>query len=117
VTIDTTRTLAPTNFYAAYQGENDRPLHANLGRIYRGVDLCKGREVEGRKGRLRVGFLSAYFRDHTISRLNIGRIEHLPRDEFSVTVFSVGQHRDEMAERFRRAADRYVALPRDVAEA
>jgi predicted O-linked N-acetylglucosamine transferase (SPINDLY family) len=115
--IDTTRTLVPTNFFAAYQGENDRELHANLGRLYRGPDLTAGRQVEKCDGKLRVGFLSAYFRDHTIGRLNIGRIERLPRSDFEVVVLSVGKHDDPLAERFRKAADRYVVLPRDVAEA
>jgi len=117
LSIDTSRTLVPTNFFAVYQGENDRDLHANLGRLYRGPDLTAGRQVEKAGGKLRVGFLSAYFRDHTIGRLNVGRIERLPRDEFEVVVLSVGKHEDPLAERFRKVADRFVVLPRDVATA
>ncbi|MCC7475501.1 MAG: TIGR03032 family protein [Pirellulales bacterium] len=115
--IDTTNTLVPTNFFAAYQGENDRDLHANLGRIYRGVDLCQGRRIGHASSRLRIGFLSAYFRDHTIGRLNLGRVRHLPRGLFEVVVLSVGQHEDEMAQAFRAAADRHVVVPREVAKA
>src|SRR5262249_32389797 len=69
-----------TNFYAAYQGENDRQLQANLGRIFRGEDLAEGRSSPrepATRDRPRIGFLSAYFRDHTIGRLNLGRIEQL----------------------------------------
>jgi predicted O-linked N-acetylglucosamine transferase (SPINDLY family) len=127
LTIDTTNTLVPTNFFAAYQGDNDRDLHANLGRIYRGLDLCGGTTTgkstpapprkSNAKRRPRIGFLSAYFRDHTIGRLNIGRVEHLPRERFEMVVLSVGDHRDPLAERFRRAADRHVIVPRDVAAA
>lgn len=117
LTIDTTNTLVPTNFFAAYQGENDRDLHANLGRIYRGVDLCWGRKIEHAGSRLRIGFLSAYLRDHTIGRLNLGRVQHLPRKQFEVVVLSVGQHEDEMAQAFRKAADKFVVVPREVARA
>ncbi|HMP07391.1 MAG TPA: TIGR03032 family protein [Lacipirellulaceae bacterium] len=117
LSIDATRTLIPTNFFAAYQGENDRELNLHLGRLYRGPDATEGRPVERPGGKLRVGFLSAYFRDHTIGRLNIGRIERLPRGEFEAVVCSVGQHDDPLAERFRKAADRFVVLPRNVAEA
>jgi protein O-GlcNAc transferase len=117
LSIDTTNTLVPTNFFAAYQGENDRDLHANLGRIYRGVDLSKGRHIDHNRGRLRIGFLSAYFRDHTIGRLNLGRVQYLPREQFEVVVLSVGQHEDEMAQAFRKAADKYVVVPREVANA
>jgi protein O-GlcNAc transferase len=117
VTIDTANTLIPTNFFAVYQGENDRDLHANLGRIYRGVDLCKDRQIDRSRSRIRIGFLSAYFRDHTIGRLNIGRIQCLPRDQFEVIVLSVGKHDDEMARAIAKAADEYVVVPREVSAA
>ena len=117
VKIDTAATLVPTNFFAAYQGENDRDLHANLGKIYQGVDLTQGRKVDKQRAKLRVGFVSAYFRDHTIGRLNIGRLERLDREKFEVIVLSVGRHQDPLAERFRRAADKYVEIPRDVSTA
>jgi predicted O-linked N-acetylglucosamine transferase (SPINDLY family) len=64
-----------------------------------------------------VGFLSAYFRDHTIGRLNLGRIERLPRDRFEVIILAVGRHEDEFARKFAATADKYVVLPRDVAQA
>ena len=117
VSIDTNNTLIPTNFFAVYQGEDDRDLHANLGRIYHGVDACRNEHVNRSQSRIRIGFLSAYFRDHTIGRLNIGRIQHLPRDQFEVIVLSVGKHNDEMAQAFAKAADKYVVVPRDVAVA
>ncbi|MGL4514603.1 MAG: TIGR03032 family protein [Lacipirellulaceae bacterium] len=116
-TIDTQRTLVPTSFFSAYHGGNERELHECFGRIYRGVDLVEKRAIEQPAGKLRVGFLSAYFRDHTIGRLNVGRIERLPRDKFEVVVLQVGRHEDPLAERFRNAADRHAIIPRDVAEA
>ena len=108
VQIDTTRTLIPTDFFLAYQGRNDRDLVHNLSRIYRGVNLCPvaGRAARGR--RIKVGFLSAYFRDHTIGRLNLGRIRHLARDQFEVTAIYLGRHSDEMTRAFTQAADCFV---------
>jgi len=114
--IDTTNTLVPTNFFAAYQGADDSALHANLGRIYRGLDVS-GEGSRAADGRLRVGFLSAYFRDHTIGRLNLGRIQRLSRERFEVVVLSAGTARDPMAVAFEEAADRFVRLPREVAAA
>jgi len=63
---------------------------------------------------LRVGFLSAYFRDHTIGRLNLGRIKHLDRSKFEVTVLSASSRDDQVAAQFRLAGDRYRQLPRHV---
>jgi protein O-GlcNAc transferase len=121
--IDTSNTLVPTSFFAAYQGENDRELHDHLGRIFRGVDLIET-AVAARKsassraeGRIRVGFLSAYFRDHTIGRLNLGRIQRLSRQRFEVVVLSASTARDRVDVAFEEAADHFVRLPREVATA
>lgn len=114
--VDTTDTLVPTSFFAAYQGADDRALHENLGRVYRGVDLSAGASGAA-DGRLRIGFLSAYFRDHTIGRLNLGRIQRLSRERFEVVVLSAGTARDPMAAAFEEAADVFVRLPRGVAAA
>jgi protein O-GlcNAc transferase len=104
----------PTNFFAAYQGCNDRDLHANLGRIYSGPNVAQN---PSSRERPRIGIVSALLRDHTIGRLNLGRIERLDRERFEVVVCAAGQIRDPLAQAFQRTADRFVPLPRDVAAA
>lgn len=127
-TVDATKSLVPTSFFLAYQGQNDADVMRRLGRICRGSDLVAERtgkesgknsgKLQPRSdGRLRVGFLSAYFRDHTIGRLNLGRIRHLDRTKFEVTVLSASGRNDAVAAQFRAAADRYRQIPRDVAAA
>lgn len=119
--IDTQNALVPTSFFLAYQGQNDAPVMRRLGQICRGPESVPAvrncRLTPRSDGRLRVGFLSAYFRDHTIGRLNLGRIQHLDRQKFEVTVLSASSRRDEVSEHFRAAADRFVELPHDVATA
>ena len=119
VRIDTANTLLPTSFFFAYQGQNDRELMRNLARIYQGVECCGPAEGSAwRPGgrRIKVGFLSAYFRDHTIGRLNLERIRRLSRDEFEVTVISAVPALREPGNAFCEAADHYVTVPRHVAE-
>ncbi len=116
-TVDATQTLVPTCFFAAYQGLCDRDLMAMRGQAIAGKDFSKIRGARRREDRLRVGFLSAYFRDHTIGRLNIGRLENLSREKIELTVVYAGQTQDEMSERFSRTADRYLSLPRDLSSA
>ncbi len=116
-TIDTARQMVPTSFFLAYQGLNDRGVMANLGRLFVGEDAVAERSRSRHDGRIRVGFLSAYFRDHTIGRLNLGRVQHLSRKEFEVKVLYAARQTDAVSEQFRAAADHYVHLPRDVAEA
>ncbi len=110
VSIDTRNSLVPTNFFAAYQGYDDRDVQRNLGRIYRGINLTERRQGPGGSGRIRVGFLSSHFRDHTIGRLNLGRVRLLDRTRFEVTVISAAHHDDPTAAEFRRGSDRFVEL-------
>ena len=110
LSIDATRTILPTNFFAAYQGHNDRELQINLGRIYRATDLVeRGPRYRGRN-RIRVGFLSSHFRDHTIGRLNLGRVTMIDRDRFEVVVVSSGRLRDDKSQEFCRQADQFIEL-------
>lgn len=116
--VDTARSQIPTNFLLAYQGENDRELASRLGTIYRGCDMCTrlapGTAKKRQNRRLRVGFLSAFYHDHTIGRLSLGMIQHLSRDQFEVVVLSAGSTQDAWAEAFIEAADQFVVVPRNV---
>jgi protein O-GlcNAc transferase len=115
--VETLRSQIPTNFYLAYQGYNDREIAQQLGRIYRGHELCRpanDHPLEPREGRLRIGFLSAFFRDHTIGRLNLGIVRHLSRTKFEVTVLSLASSGDELADLFAQAADQYLVVPQNV---
>lgn len=116
-TVDATESLVPTSFFLAYQGLNDADVMRRLGRICSGSELVTaqfGKLKQRSDGRLRIGFLSAYFHDHTIGRLNLGRIQHLNRTRFEVTVLSATSREDSVSTQFRAAADRYRQIPRDV---
>ncbi len=120
VRIDTTDTVIPTTFYFAYQGENDRPLMERLAKVYQGVQCCEPAKAgSGRPSgkRLRVGFVSAYFCQHTIGRLNLGVIQRLPRDQFEVTIIALRHHTDRHSDEYRKAADHYLEVPRSPAKA
>lgn len=121
VSVDATTQLVPTAFFWAYQGLNDRDAMALRGRIIHGSDDTNLKSVENgqrhaetREGRVRVGFLSAYFRNHTIGRLNIGRIEKMDGSKFHVVVCAASSGDDEFSRRFQNEADEYVTIPRDV---
>jgi uncharacterized protein (TIGR03032 family) len=116
VHIDTEATLVPTNFFAAYQGLDDRRLHENLGRVFVGRDLTPTGTARHRE-RPRIGFISAYFRDHTIGRLNLGRVQHLDPERFETVVLSASTSHDPIAQAYEQAAERFVHLPRDPATA
>jgi predicted O-linked N-acetylglucosamine transferase (SPINDLY family) len=111
---------APTlaSFYLGYQGVNDRDLLVKLASLYRQAcpplawtaPHCAGwSRPAGR--RLRVGFVSTYFFDHTIGKLSQGLIERLDRRRFEVIVFLAGSRPDGAAAAIAAAADRSVRAP------
>ena len=113
--VDATASLVPTAFFAAYQGLSDRELMEKRGQAIRGTDFTKGRKITARPdGRRRVAFMSAYFRDHTIGRLNLQRLQHLNRDRLHLTIIYTGGGRDEIQEKFAACADEFVHLSRDL---
>lgn len=64
-----------------------------------------------RPSRIRIAFISNNFKNHTIGHFMRGIIARLSRADFHVTVLSVGEHHDEVAEFIRRNADSYAVLP------
>ncbi len=116
--VDATASLVPTAFFAAYQGLCDRELMTKRGLAIAGRDFTGGRKLRPRPdGRVRVAFMSAYFRDHTIGRLNLQRLQQLSRVKIHLTIAYTGGVRDTMAEQFAATADQFVQLPRDVTTA
>ncbi|EME68951.1 O-linked N-acetylglucosamine transferase [Paramagnetospirillum caucaseum] len=82
-------------FFLAYQAGNDRDLNALLrGAQSRVARACLGHaEPLARRpaeGRIRVGFLSAFFNTHVVCRLISGWMTGLDRDRFEVFVFHTG---------------------------
>lgn len=116
VHIDASRVVGPTMFYVAYQGYNDRDVQRDMGKVYQAPPL-QPFERPRRAGRIRVGFVSHYFRDHTIGKLNLGLISQLSRERFEVVVISTSHDRDPLATQFRQNADRFVVMPYDLWQA
>ncbi len=114
-----------TAFYLAYHQQDDRALQERIARFH--LQSCPGLawqapHVAGwhdrpAAGRLKVGFLSAQFRRHTIGRVNRGLVEKLPRDDIELTLIRAPGPRDQLAAAIDRAADRLIELPRELAGA
>jgi len=107
-----------TNFLLAYQGEDDRALQTRYGDLVtslvaRGApEYARPVPKRARGPRLRVGFVSAFFRDGTVGRYFEHWITDLPRERFEVHVFHLSSNRDALTERLAARADRFHACPR-----
>lgn len=115
LTVDTTNTMIPTTFLFAYQGKNDRILMQRLSRIIKGPSVVAARSATiAKRDRIRIGFLSAYLRDHTIGMLNKRLIREFDRSQFDVTVISAVARNDSVAELLRQNVDQWIQVPRDI---
>ncbi len=109
VCIDTTQTLIPRcPFYLAYHGENERVLQEQQARLFTADEVTP---IRSSSKRMRVGFLSQYFWNHTIGRLNLGVVRRLDRQRFEVFVIGGSRPGDPIERGYRSAADHYLPLP------
>ncbi len=114
---DPLEAVGATAFGLAYQGRDDRDLQAALAEIHARATPSLNyvaphcARPERAAGRLRIGFLSRFFHNHTIGRLNAGVIRHLSRADFHVTVLRPPGKDDALARAIQASADAVVALP------
>ncbi len=112
--------VGATPFFLAYYGRNPRPLLEKVARACRAVypteTECRRKPFASGK-RLRIGFISTYFHEHSVAKTMYGFVRDLPRESFEVQVFAIAPRGDAWSERVRAAADRYVALPLNLEEA
>lgn len=110
-------------FYLAYHGRCNRELHAKLARafILSAPELtwqaphCL-REVR-RPGRIRVGFISQFMRNHSIGKVARGFIAELNRDLFEVYVINIPPSvLDDTARWIRARADHNLTLASNLCE-
>ncbi len=120
---DPNREVGATAFHLAYHDANNLPLHRKLAEIYRSAapDLrfvAPHCEKPGPRGkRLRVGFLSRFFRTHAVGWAFQELICRMPRDRIEVVLLSFPQRPDPLYRRMATAADEEVVLPVDLAAA
>src|SRR5205814_4776581 len=106
-----------TAFDLAYQGRDNTQLLRKFGRVCRALYPARttaARRAVRRGARLRIGFVSTFFREHSVARTTYGLIKDLPREQFDVHVFAVAPGDDATAAEIRGAADHYLALPEEM---
>jgi len=126
---DPPRLIAPmreageTPFLLASQGGDDKPLMEALARTYRAAcpELAwTAKHVESwrePRARIRIGFVSQFFFDHSVGRTMAGLIEGLPRGRFEVEVFAIAPVNVDALQARIAAAGRWEQLPTDLWDA
>jgi len=79
-----------THFYWAYQGLDDKVLQQSFSRLFPADKNQSRRILLPLTGKIKIGFISSYFTDgHTIHKVFAGILDHLSREKFDVTVFTI----------------------------
>ena len=115
--------VGATNFALAYHGLDDRSIQEKLAGFYRqacpslGFEAAHCEETGSRNQPIKIGFVSAFFHEHTIAKLNHQLIAGLPRSKFEVLLFSLSDQQDAWSGKLGQAADKVVQLPKNLATA
>ena len=108
------RTIALSGYHLGYQGREDRVPMEALARATLAASPhldYEARELAGSgEPRLRVGFLSANMRRHSVGRVLNGVMGALDRKRFDVVLFGIPDKRDGGQELGEANADRTVRL-------
>ena len=103
-------------FYLAYQGEDDRALQQTFGRLFAAAMAARfpalaeppPRPEASPGAPIRVGVLSAYFRNHSVWKLFGGWVRELDRGRFHLHGYSTSRRTDAETARAKAAFDVFV---------
>lgn len=115
--------VAETLFLLAYQGLDDKKILSDLADIYLRAcpelawiaPHCEAKPKA--KSKLKIGFVSSFFKQHTVAKLMRGLIAHFPREDFEVLVCAFTPPVDAMATWISQHADTWMVLPPVLSEA
>jgi predicted O-linked N-acetylglucosamine transferase (SPINDLY family) len=103
------------NFHLAYQGGDDRPLQERYARLL--AELARRAaphyfvdrppRVLARGERIRVGFLSSFFRDSTVGKYFRSWVTGLDRSRFDVFVYYTGHVKDDFSASLAQGVEHY----------
>lgn len=105
-------------FYLSYQGQADREVYSRWGDLLSSLTGPAAKpKVAVKKGeKLRVGFVSSYFRPHSVSKLFGGWMRGLDRDRFHVTGYDVRAPVAHSRPALAQACDSYHSGARPITE-
>jgi predicted O-linked N-acetylglucosamine transferase (SPINDLY family) len=110
------------NFQLAYQGLDVRELQVMYGELAHRImaanypDWVQPLRMPPDDGPLRIGYVSANLRNHSVAKDHLGWLEEHNRDRFQVFSYYLGSENDSRTEDARRASFRFRHLPDDLEE-
>lgn len=122
---DPLREVGVNSFYLAYHGLSDLEPQADIAQAYlqacprlgSEAPHCRDRLPRSRHGKIRVGFVSAFLRSHTIGKLFASLVRELDRSKFEVVFCQVFGRHDALTAETAKSADGHLRLSGDLWQA
>lgn len=110
-----------TNFYLAYQGEDDKPMQMEYAHFIANIlqiaapDLMQPIQKNQTAGqrRWRIGFLSSFMRNCTVGSYFKSWVTLLNKELFEIYCYQIGNTQDQVTQEFIHASDCYKYLAGD----
>lgn len=108
-----------SNKYLGYQGRNDRELqvlyggwvHRILAANYPDWVQPRPMPVPGSDGKLRVGYISARFRDMSVTKMFLGWLREGRQEGIAAFAYHAGAQTDAVTDQVRSASESFQQLP------
>jgi len=123
---DPFREAGVCTFHLAYHGINDRERSMRVAAMfsracpalnYVAPHCLAPTPARAANGKLRIGFISSFFHNHSVGRHYGGLIRHLARDRFQVVLLRFPGSDDDFARSLADSADEAITLTPDLAQA
>jgi len=111
-----------TNFFLQYQCKNDLELQSKYGQFVHKIMTAKYPEwakpltmppvSAGEK--IRVGYVSAYMRNHTAAKWALGWIKNHNRQDFEIYCYYTAYKQDSITQQFRLYSDAFHHIPENL---
>ncbi|MDF0554321.1 tetratricopeptide repeat protein [Kamptonema sp. UHCC 0994] len=108
-----------TNFFLAYQGENDLDIQQKYGEYAHRVmaanypQLVKPLPVPplSKTGKIRIGYISGCLWGHTVGKLSLGWLRHHNSSEFEIYCYQINETQDQLTQQFRKYSHTFHYIP------
>lgn len=105
-------------FYLGYQGLKERGIQQKYGKFVHRIMAANypqwvsplPKPLLGNTDKIRVGYLSAHFKQHTVAKLIFGWIDNCDRQSFEIYIYHIGDRVDFKTEQFRSSSDRFYHI-------
>jgi protein O-GlcNAc transferase len=111
-----------TNFYLPYQGQKDLELQIKYGALahrimaanYPEWAVKRAMPTAAEGGKIRVGYVSAYFFHHSVGNMYLGNFRYADNRRFELYCYNIGDRSDYTSAQFRHYTDKYHHVINDL---